>query len=86
MCGVAQGSILGTKLFILYINDICNISNILNFIFADDTNIYCTGDKIEEVAATVSTELNKLHNWFAVNKLSLNIKKKPIWFSVRRIV
>ena len=23
----------------------------------------------------MSTELNKLHNWFAVNKLSLNIKK-----------
>ena len=69
MCGVPQGSILGPKLFILYINDICNISNILNsIIFADDTNIFCIGDKIEEVAATVSTELNKLHKWFAVNK------------------
>ena len=76
MCGVPHGSILGPKLFILYINDICNISNILNFIiFADDTNIFCTGDKIEAVAATVSIELNKLHNWFALNKLSLNIKK-----------
>ena len=76
MCGVPQGSILGPKLFILYINDICNISNILNFIiFADDTNIFCTGDKIEDVAPTLSTELNKLHNWFTVNKLSLNIKK-----------
>ena len=76
ICVVPQGSILGPKLLILYINDICNVSPVLKFIlFADDTNVFCSGSDIVQLSIIVSNELDKLSEWFAVNKLSLNLSK-----------
>ena len=75
-CGVPQGSVLGPLLFLIYINDLPNISKILNFyLFADDTNIYYESNSLRDIERTINKELQKLYLWLNVNRLSLNIDK-----------
>ena len=65
-------------MFILYINDIGNVSNSDTssyILYADDTNILFSGKDLPSLQDQVNSSLSKLCTWFQANRLSVNPRK-----------
>ena len=75
-CGVPQGSNLGPLLFTLYINDLpmC-LEYTQASMFADDTNLSCTGRTPAEIEHKLNADLSNVNDWLEANRLTLNTGK-----------
>lgn len=84
-CGVPQRSIFAFLLFLLYVNNLKNTSSLLDpVMFADDTNLFYTHRNIHCPFSDVNKEMTNIKEWFASNKLSLNVKKAKYSFFHKR--
>ena len=72
---VLQGTILGPILFLCFINDLPNSSDLITFLFADDTQGLASGKNLPELMTKVNTELRKWALWFQANRMAVNTNK-----------
>jgi len=83
--GLAQGSVLGPFLFVVYLNIMLSVSNGLNpdlkvISFADDTTILFRvhGQRVSEDLMVFDRLLSKILDIFDYLKLALNVKKTQV--------
>lgn len=75
--GVPQGSVLGSTMFLIYINSLCNLtlSNCSIFTYADDTALLIHGTDWPDTIKHAEVALNMVLGWLSNNLLTINLNK-----------
>lgn len=71
--GVPQGSVIGPVLFLIMVNDIGRLGDVLQF--ADDTTFFLSGASPAEAIDAAARIFGSAEEWFQANKLQLNQSK-----------
>ena len=84
--GVPQGGVISAVNFIIYIIDLVKCANEVEFaIYADDTNLFTTGDCMKQNIENINRGLALIHKWMLANKLTLNINKSKFMMFKQRL-
>ena len=84
--GIPQGSVLNCSLFMIAINEICNVipANVGHSLYVDDFAIYASGSQVHSIQRRLQTAISRLETWSremgfkfsAVQTKSLHICRK----------
>ena len=78
-----QRSVLGPLLFLIYVNDIYNASNKLEFfLFVDDTNLLYPNKNLKSLETVMNNELLKIVDWLTQVNYHLMSRKVTIAFFI----
>ena len=71
-----QGSILGTSLFNIFLEDLFFIVNRMDIAnYADDNTPYATTNDIDSLIASLEEASKSLFTWFENNLMKINVDK-----------
>ena len=74
LSGISQGSVLGSILFVIYINDLPEVVKCGTYLFADDTKIF-RQITTKEDALQLQSDINSLEQWSQKWLLTFHPKK-----------
>ena len=83
--GVPQGSLLGPRLFTMYINDLPEkITQGEAYLYADDSTFYYAGKNIEEVVDNLNMIGKQVNDWCQENQLTIHTGKSEVLIITNR--